>query len=107
MVQHMKWWGWGDEQVSFTHEDKPDLAPFVREKLGIDLDGPRDSVIDFDELTIDPPVAERCVRRRARDRAARRSRSRRSRWSASSTRTARASAISCGSVGATSAACPT
>ena len=36
----MKWWGWGcDEQVTFTHEDKPDLAPFVREKLGIDLDG--------------------------------------------------------------------
>ncbi len=56
MVQHMKWWGWGDEQVTFTHEDKPDLAPFVREKLGIDLDGPRESVLDFDELAIDPPV---------------------------------------------------
>ncbi len=42
MVQHMKWWGWGDEQViSFTHDDKPDLAPFVREKIGIDLDGRR------------------------------------------------------------------
>ena len=56
MVQHMKWWGWGDEQVTFTHEDKPDLAPFVREKLGIDLDGPRESVIEFDELTIEAPV---------------------------------------------------
>ncbi len=56
MVQHMKWWGWGDEQVTFTHEDKPDLAPFVREKIGIDLDGPRDSVIDFADLTIDEPV---------------------------------------------------
>jgi alkyldihydroxyacetonephosphate synthase len=56
MVQHMKWWGWGDEQVTFTHEDKPDLAPFVREKLGIDLDGPRESVLDFDDLTIAPPV---------------------------------------------------
>ena len=56
MVQHMKWWGWGDEQVTFTHEDKPDLAPFVREKLGIDLDGPRGSIIDFDDLAIDPPV---------------------------------------------------
>ena len=56
MVQHMKWWGWGDEQVTFTHEDKPDLAPFVREKIGIDLDGPRDDVIDFDALTIDDPI---------------------------------------------------
>jgi alkyldihydroxyacetonephosphate synthase len=56
MVQHMKWWGWGDENVTFTHEDKPDLAPFVREKIGIDLDGARDSVIDFDALEIDEPV---------------------------------------------------
>ena len=56
MVQHMKWWGWGDEQVTFTHADKPDLAPFVREKIGIDIDGPSDPVIDFDALTIDAPV---------------------------------------------------
>jgi alkyldihydroxyacetonephosphate synthase len=58
MVQHMKWWGWGDEQVTFTHEDKPDLAPFVREKLGIDLDGPRESVLGFEDLTIEAPAAD-------------------------------------------------
>ena len=56
MVQHMKWWGWGDEKVTFTHEDKPDLAPFVREKIGIDLDGPRDAVIDFASLSIGAPI---------------------------------------------------
>ena len=27
----MKWWGWGDPDVRFTHEDKPELAPFLRE----------------------------------------------------------------------------
>ena len=26
----MKWWGWGEEDVSFTHEDKPEFAPFVK-----------------------------------------------------------------------------
>ena len=25
----MKWWGWGDEEVAFTHEDKPELGPFL------------------------------------------------------------------------------
>ena len=34
----MKWWGWGHEDVSFTHEDKPGLAPFIREKLQLDVD---------------------------------------------------------------------
>ena len=23
----MKWWGWGEEDVFFTHEGKPELAP--------------------------------------------------------------------------------
>ncbi|MEA2324438.1 MAG: alkyldihydroxyacetonephosphate synthase, partial [Solirubrobacteraceae bacterium] len=33
----MKWWGWGEEGVSFTHEDKPDLAPFIHRHIGIDV----------------------------------------------------------------------
>ncbi len=36
----MKWWGWGREDVSFTHEDKPDLAPFIREQLQLDVTKP-------------------------------------------------------------------
>jgi alkyldihydroxyacetonephosphate synthase len=31
----MKWWGWGLEGVEFTHSDKPDLAPFIEEVLGL------------------------------------------------------------------------
>ena len=34
----MKWWGWGDENVSFTHEDKPALGPFLRAHLDLDVD---------------------------------------------------------------------
>jgi alkyldihydroxyacetonephosphate synthase len=33
----MKWWGWGDEGVSFTHEDKPALAPFLQRALDVDV----------------------------------------------------------------------
>jgi len=25
-MQHMKWWGWGEEGVSFRHDDKPAFA---------------------------------------------------------------------------------
>jgi alkyldihydroxyacetonephosphate synthase len=29
-VEHMKWWGWGDEGTTFTHADKPALGDFVK-----------------------------------------------------------------------------
>ena len=35
-----KWWGWGEEDVSFTHEDKPELAPFIERDLGLDVRRP-------------------------------------------------------------------
>lgn len=34
----MKWHGWGHPHVTFPMEDKPDLWPFVREKLGMSRD---------------------------------------------------------------------
>ena len=34
MVEHMKWYGWGREDVAFSHEDKPSLAPFVAKVVG-------------------------------------------------------------------------
>ena len=36
----MKWWGWGHEHVAFTHEDKPELAPFIRKWLDVDIERP-------------------------------------------------------------------
>ena len=36
----MKWWGWGREDVAFTDEDKPALAPFLREHLDLDPRAP-------------------------------------------------------------------
>lgn len=55
-MQHMKWWGWGDEAVTFTHVDKPDLGPFVYDKIGMDLDAPSAPLVDFDALPIDEPT---------------------------------------------------
>lgn len=55
MLQHMKWWGWGDESTTFDHRDKPALGPFVREAVGIDLDSGSSRVISFDDLEIPPP----------------------------------------------------
>src|ERR671925_892715 len=34
----MKWWGWGDEGVSFTDDDKPDLGPFIKRHLDLDVE---------------------------------------------------------------------
>lgn len=48
----MKWWGWGDEGVEFTHSDKPKLAPFVREHIGVDLDLPQELNPSFADLEL-------------------------------------------------------
>ena len=53
----MKWWGWGEEDISFTHEDKPDLAPFIQEKLDLDMTRPGSAqATPFEKLDIAEPV---------------------------------------------------
>ena len=32
----MKWWGWGDPKFTFPMENKPNLWPFIRNKVGLD-----------------------------------------------------------------------
>ena len=51
----MKWWGWGDEDVAFTHEDKPDLGPFLQRHLEIDVDRASSPRVAFDDLRIPEP----------------------------------------------------
>src|SRR5919112_6627591 len=51
----MKWWGWGDPGVEFTHEDKPALAPFLREALGIDVTRAGGSPPSFERLQVPEP----------------------------------------------------
>ena len=66
----MKWWGWGDPGVEFTHEDKPGLAPFIREVLGIDVTRAGAAVPPFERLAVpdpDLPGALRAALERAAD----------------------------------------
>lgn len=54
-VQHQKWWGWGDESIAFTYDDKPKLPAFVMDKIGIDLAAPKTPPPDFDDLQVPEP----------------------------------------------------
>jgi alkyldihydroxyacetonephosphate synthase len=44
-AKHMKWWGWGDEEVSFNSSAHPGLWPYAKAVLGVE-----------DEHTNTPPV---------------------------------------------------
>src|SRR4051812_8278372 len=37
-MRGMKWWGWGREDVAFSHEGQPALKPFLEEHLGLDVE---------------------------------------------------------------------
>ena len=51
-VTHQKWWGWGVEGIAFHHENKPHFAPFVLDKIGIDLSLPGTPAPDFADVDV-------------------------------------------------------
>ena len=55
-MRHMKWWGWGDEDVTFSDANKPKLWPYLKGELGME-DGPRTSPISFENINL-PPLKE-------------------------------------------------
>jgi alkyldihydroxyacetonephosphate synthase len=55
-VPHMKWWGWGVEGISFHHEDKPKLRPFVQQAVDLDLNTPPAPPMKLEDLPIPTPV---------------------------------------------------
>ena len=77
----MKWWGWGHEHVAFTHEDKPELAPFIRKELDVDIERPTARPIAFEDVEVAEPNLPDDLRAELE--------------------------ISCATAAATSAACPT
>src|ERR671911_1524590 len=58
----MKWWGWGDEGVSFTHTDKPALAPCIPLHLGLDVEAETSRPVALDELRIPDSSLEPSLR---------------------------------------------
>jgi alkyldihydroxyacetonephosphate synthase len=51
----MKWSGWGDEGISFTHEDKPGLRPLFQRHLHLDLARPASPPVSFDDVDVPEP----------------------------------------------------
>jgi alkyldihydroxyacetonephosphate synthase len=51
----MKWWGWGLEDDAFTHEDKPALAPYIANAIGLDVRTPRVPAPRFEDLRVPEP----------------------------------------------------
>lgn len=51
----MKWWGWGLEGVEFTHEDKPDLGPFIERAIGLKVGPVTAPPPRLDDLSVPPP----------------------------------------------------
>jgi len=51
----MKWWGWGDERVSFSHADKPALGPFLNKHIGVDVDRVASAAPPFADLDVPAP----------------------------------------------------
>lgn len=58
----MKWWGWGLDGVTFTHEDKPELRGFIEEHLGLDVARATTAPLSFDELPVPAPVITAALR---------------------------------------------
>jgi alkyldihydroxyacetonephosphate synthase len=51
----MKWWGWGPEGEQFTVDDKPDLGPFIADKIGVDVDRVVAAPPSFASLAVPEP----------------------------------------------------
>jgi alkyldihydroxyacetonephosphate synthase len=62
MAAAMKWWGWGDEGVAFTHEDKPAFGPFIKQHLGVDVGRVTEHPIAFAQLDIPEPQIDGALR---------------------------------------------
>jgi alkyldihydroxyacetonephosphate synthase len=64
-MKHMKWWGWGEEGISFRHDDKPAFGAFVKSVIDIDVAQEPAAVADFDSLPIPasaaPPQLYACL----------------------------------------------
>ena len=58
----MKWWGWGDDAVAFTHDDKPEFAPFVKKVLGVDVTRVSEQPPRFADLDVPAPQVDPALR---------------------------------------------
>jgi alkyldihydroxyacetonephosphate synthase len=60
-MEAMKWWGWGRDDVAFTHEDKPEFGPFVQQVLGVDVRTHSSRPPAFESLDVPPSKLPRAL----------------------------------------------
>src|SRR6185436_8448894 len=61
-MSQMKWWGWGDEEIAFTHEDKPELGPFIERHIDVRADDLASRPVGFDEIDDPEPTLGTALR---------------------------------------------
>lgn len=69
-IRHMKWWGWGHEDVTFDDSTKPELWPYLKRELGVD-EIRWEKPVAFEDVTL-PEQKQRGIPRRHPSRARRR-----------------------------------
>ncbi|MCL2736063.1 MAG: FAD-binding oxidoreductase [Propionibacteriaceae bacterium] len=62
-VKHQKWWGWGEEGLEFTYEDKPKFAGFLLDNVGVDVHDSASATPDFDALPVPEPVLKPALKK--------------------------------------------
>lgn len=61
-MEPMKWWGWGREEIAFTHEDKPALRGFFARVLDVDVQAAVSTTAVFAELEVPAPALPLALR---------------------------------------------
>lgn len=54
--RHMKWWGWGDEEVHFNPSAHPGAWPYAKEVLGIEGEGENLTPVALNDLEMPDPI---------------------------------------------------
>jgi alkyldihydroxyacetonephosphate synthase len=58
----MKWWGWGREDVAFSHEGQPALGPFIKQHLDLDVERIAERPPAFQNLSVPEPALPAALR---------------------------------------------
>ncbi len=51
----MKWWGWGDPNMTFPIKNKPNLWPFIKNKLGLNSDAKNHAPVSREMIKLSSP----------------------------------------------------
>src|ERR1700732_2632415 len=53
---HMKWWGWGNVDATFSSDAHPSFWPYAKSQLGIEREAPPMPPVPFDSVHLPEPT---------------------------------------------------